>query len=750
MRVLPAAVCAGLVCLFSIPAAVAQQSAGAIWNDLLAKSPPGIDLSLRLIDPHSYREGELIRAEMRLPGSREPTPHPPPEMWQFAGLLLDPPANCGSLASPCLQSMPQGIFVSGNFGFGNGANPSAVSLNIYLPRLRPARYSAAVLVRKLVLSPGAMAIVYGYAGPPQYAVSNPVEFEVIAATEEWVNFAIAASAAKLTAANGNTSEEHEQRRVAAEQLRFLDVPAAWRASLTLLSVEEYTLLEGLEATREPRRVCELMQAAVPAPSQVVSSYYLSALAQICTRATLRPAPPYPKLRPGEKPPEPSAEQLQYISRHREYEQRATGRAAASLAASLVRKQGDAKAIALQALLEHVRQIRENEPGQPFPAWLPVVKEEFAKSFAGIEGWRQRQLISLYAGTLRSPDVIPLLESVLDAWRPGDYYEASHEALQSLYAIDPARAQARIASELAKERTWLDSPQLELLPASAARISDDTLIEAMAAAQRAGGWNMPLRMTALAKYASREALPRIKAIYESQQDLCQPELMAYFVRVDPSYADQVFHSHPWDIRVAAPRCTMQYFERTPQIAMGPALEQYLAAYLMQGEVPLKRSAAQSLGRFGSPAAIGPLWDAFRYFHDYWKGKQAELDQNREGVLLEVELRNAIARGRHWLATEADLRTIESLCISERCVGETRQDLAAWQRPLRIEVYAEFGGIGAHVAQYNGITSMDALEEKLGQFPKETQFLLTAGGDGAGETDARIREYAAAHGLTLALH
>jgi len=442
--------------------------------------------------------------------------------------------------------------------------------------------------------------------------------------------------------------------------------------------------------------------------------------------------------------------LQYWSRHREYEQRVTGEAAASLAANLGRKQGDAKAIALQALLENARQIRENEPGRPFPPWVPVVKEEFARSFAKIEGWRRRQLLSLYASTLRTPDVIPLLESVLDAWKPGDYYEASREALQSLYAIDPARAQARIVAELAKERTWLDAPQLELLPVSVARFTDDTLIEALAAAQRGAGWNIPLRMMALAKYASRDALPRIQAIYESQGDRCQPELMAYFVRFDPVYADRVFHSHAWNIHVEPPKCTLEYFERTPQVAMGPPLERYMAAYLMQGQVPLKRTAAQSLGRFGSPAAVGPLWDAFRYFHDYWKGKPEELDRNGAGVPLEVDLRNAIARGTHWLATEADLRTIESLCISQRCLDETRQDLLAWQRPLKIEVDGEFGGIRAAVAQYYGITSIDALEEKLGQFPKETQFLFAARGADADAAAARIREYAAAHGLIFVSH
>ncbi len=147
-------------------------------------------------------------------------------------------------------------------------------------------------------------------------------------------------------------------------------------------------------------------------------------------------------------------------------------------------------------------------------------------------------------------------------------------------------------------------------------------------------------------------------------------------------------------------------------MGPVLERYMAAYLMHGDVLLKKTAAQSLGRFGSPAATGPLWDAFRYFHDYWKGKQAELAQNGEGVFLEVELRNAIARGRHWLATETDLRTIESLCVSERCLYETQQDLRAWQRPLRIEVSGQSGGIRGQVAQYYGIESMEGAGAEAG--------------------------------------
>jgi hypothetical protein len=623
-----------------------------------------------------------------------------------------------------------------------------VYLNNYLPRLRPGRYRAAALVRQqLLTNRGPMSATYGYADPSRLCVSNAVEIEVAAATDTWVKSTIASSAAILKGPPANDRETYEKRRAAAEQLRSLDVPAAWSASLASLPAEENTLLKGFAATRQPARVCELMQAAIPAPAQAVSSYFLYAIAQVCARANLPAAPPYVPPPPGKKPSEPTAGQMEYGRRRQEYEQGLIEKATTSLAANLTQKQGDAKAAAFQTLVERVQQIRANQRGKPLPAWLPAVTEEFTKSYAKLGGWPQRHLLGLYASTLPSPAIVPLLELALDTWKPGDYYEAPREALQNLYAIDPARARTRIVAELAKERTWLDSAQLELLPANAVQITDNALIDALAAAQRSGGWDPQLRMTALARYASPKALRRIVAIYESQQDPCQPELMAYFVRVDPAYAGRVFHSHPWDMHVAPPRCTAQYFERTPKIAMGPVLEQYMTAYLMHSDVLLKRTAAQSLGRFGSPAAVGPLWDALRYFHDYWKGKTAELARNNEGAFLEVELRNAIARGRAWLASEADLRTIESLCVSERCLYETQQDLRAWQRPLRIEIGSEPGGIRAQVAQYYGIGSMEALEEKIGQFPKGTQFVLRVFGGNADGAASRIRKNAAAHGLTV---
>jgi hypothetical protein len=200
-----------------------------------------------------------------------------------------------------------------------------------------------------------------------------------------------------------------------------------------------------------------------------------------------------------------------------------------------------------------------------------------------------------------------------------------------------------------------------------------------------------------------------------------------------------------MHAAPPRGTLQIFNRTAPLAMNAALERYIGAYLMHEDVFLKSTAAKTLARYGSPAALPGLWAAFRYFHDYWKGKGPELEKLGQGVGLEVDLRDAIARGRGWLANETDLRLIESLCTSGRCIQETRQDLEAWKPPMRIDVYPQASGINGKVGQYYALDTVAALEAKLAQFPRGAHFVLYGP---PGKLSADIIRFGAEKGLTIA--
>ena len=735
------------------------QGGGSPWSDLRAKNPPGLSVTLRLVNPHAFRQGELIAAELNLPDHPPMQAPPLAEQWQFTGIVLDPPADCGTVAKPCVLTDPGGVGPGGLDGSGlfSPSDRRSLALNSYLPPLPTGRYHAAALARKLVLVNRERAsATYVYADPPQYGVSDAVEFEIVPATADWVRQTIARSVA---AVNGSG---YEAQHDAAQQLGFLNDPTAWTASLNLLPKEENVLLAGLARGRPATRVCDLMQGRVSAPAQSVSSSYLYRLTEICARANLPPAPPIPssgtvrpvlvgqistRPRAASAPVAPPNPELQaWFGKWRAYTQDLMNKTTAALAGSLANKQPRAKWDGFATLLQHIGQVRNNRAPEPDPAWIPLLTTEFVRSFPMVEVPRQQYLLDLYASTLDSPELSPLLENVLDNWKPGDYYEAAHSAIRALQRIDPARARARVLAELVKERTWLDVASLETVPASAVPPMDDALIESLVLAQRPGGWNPQLSMAAIALYATPKALPRMRSIYESQQERCQPELLAYFVRVDPAYAERVFHSHAWDMHTPPPPCTLQYFHRIPPLAMNPALEQYLAAYLMHSDVYIKSTAAQVLARYGTVSALPRLWETYRYFHDYWNGKGEELRQNGQGVGLEVDLRNAIARGRGWLATETDLRLIESLCISDRCVQETRQDLEYLKPPLPLEIVTQPFGMTGRVAQYYAFESVAAMEAKLAQYPRGTRFVLSAPGPSA-KTAAEILRFATEKGLVV---
>src|ERR1035438_6732401 len=253
------------------------------------------------------------------------------------------------------------------------------------------------------------------------------------------------------------------------------------------------------------------------------------------------------------------------------------------------------------------------------------------------------------------------------------------------------------------------------------------------------------MALLARYGDAQALPRAQAVFESQAGECQPELLAYFLRVDAAYADGILHRQPWDMHAPAPACAMRYFAVTARLYMSPELEKFMAAYLMHGDVQVKMMDAEWLGRYGTAPAEAALWDTLRYFHDYWKDRRALLKENVEGEYLEVALRNAIARGAGWRATEADLRLIASLCISERCQYETGADLQNLQAPLEVQIE----GDRSRVAQYYNIESLEMLEKKLAQFPAGASFRLRVPGANRDRVVARLKQFGAGKGLTFQL-
>jgi hypothetical protein len=254
--------------------------------------------------------------------------------------------------------------------------------------------------------------------------------------------------------------------------------------------------------------------------------------------------------------------------------------------------------------------------------------------------------------------------------------------------------------------------------------------------------------AVVRYATAAAAGRIRQIYEQRLPACQPVLVAYFVRADPEYAGSLF-GHRWDMLQNPPPCTISIFRTTPAFAMGPVLERYLTAYLFHRGVSLKDAAATSLSRYGSAAARDPLWEAFRHFHRYWKGREEALAQNHEGVHFEFTLRRSIAHGRKWVTSKQDLETLAALCITARCREETQRELqAAWQDAVAVRAMGSAASFYGQAAHYSELRSLEELLAKVRQFPAGTRIRIAVGGGQALEWEDRIRRAAQEAGLTVA--
>jgi hypothetical protein len=681
------------------------QSFETSYTSLAAKNPREGVFTLHLTTAPRFHEGERIPVDLEFRA-------PAQSRYTFAGVLLDPAPGCGDLRSPC-YTVDMHTFSKMDpvlsLGFSKGTVHA--ELNGYVPRLKPGRYQAALLARRLVQKGSApLSSTWGYAEPAQYLVSGRIEFTVIPATPAWVRETLAKAVAVLDSPQGNERGAFERRMTAARRLRYLQHPLAWEASIEHLGPEPGSndLLFGLFESPRSAAVCALMQKRVSHPAQYVTSYYLRYLADICLRAR----PDY----------DPKA----WNERVRAERAELMDGAARSLAASLRAKQrGVTKGTAIYALLEYTQSLQNDGGGHPvpLPGWLPELRREAVASYFDLPAYLQAGLVGGgYWRYLRGPEMVGLIKTILAA-KITDYNAEQNwnQALFRLHDIAPAEARQMLLAELRNPDTRIEEATLDLLPPESVPNMDDALIETLAGAQRHPAGNARMAMIMIARYASPRVLKRIKAIFESQQNPCQPELMAYFLRTDPEYADAVFHRHPWDMHGPAP-CAFEYFTRTPKLRMHKVLEKYLSAYLMHEDVRLKQAAAEALGRYGSPAAEEPLWAAFRYFHEYWKDRRNEVAPMSANEMLECSLRNAIARARNWLVREPNLRLIESLCITERCLWETQSDLQQTKAPFCAMVYAnDPSSFRASLAQYT-LTSLADLKAKLAQYPKGTPYEL----------------------------
>jgi hypothetical protein len=114
--------------------------------------------------------------------------------------------------------------------------------------------------------------------------------------------------------------------------------------------------------------------------------------------------------------------------------------------------------------------------------------------------------------------------------PERWHSHTTNLIFHLAKLDPARASRVIVAELHKTETWLRPDMLRSLPASPQSLGDEELIALLA--DRPEHHKVPLWSAAAARFASSEAAPRNREVFEQRLTACQYPVVGYFARTDP--------------------------------------------------------------------------------------------------------------------------------------------------------------------------------------------------------------------------
>ena len=753
-----------VICFFLLSGlAIAQtdfEEALARWSSSAA---PGFSLQLERMGDAVLYEGQLvaIRVLYETPYSQQWDAPPPPVRYQFAGFLLDRPVDgCGTEAQPCLIAGAgidgyDALLRIGSFTL----RPVETDLNTYLPPMPTGSYRAAVIMRRTALRTGGGQIIYVNSDPPAYLVSNAIEFRLEPASEEWVRETIQAARETLQAALSWDSES----QWAARQIAAIDHPEARVAALELFRFpHQREILLGLTRNTPAREACDLMQERLAAPEQPLHLEYATVMGEVCAKAD-HPFPEELSAAPSDDPR--MREWSQAFQAHESQVQREVMAVVAARAAG----GADAEAMRREVLRYGSEVLNNAERSQDVPEFVRQIVLQVVQGLPQSSQSEITSALQAHWPLVREANPEAALRSIIGSHLGPSMYDseghyapswvdARELAIRRFHELNPAVGRMILLDELKQFRPTIHR-LTDLLPREAVPPMDDALLDSFQKEPYERWFSSFL----IAHYLSPRGAERLKQMIGPRWNECHSEWLAYFTRADPAYAERILKRTPWDMHQPVAHCGVHWMYTVSPFGVHRVFEEYLIAHLQHEGVPVKWTAAAALSAYGSANARKPLEEAFRYFHDYWMDRKAELEDlgYREGRLLEQRLRAAIAQGRAWFVDEAALRQLAALCVSDICRTETLEDAAQWeQRPLRIEIRPGAGALESwqpadqygwqgEVAHYRKLDGIEGVKRKLSQFPRGTEFTLQVFGSPSDRQriTAELSQFAGEAGFVL---
>lgn len=705
-----------------VPAVWAQDTFVARWEALRSAQPVGVDL--RIAAPKAtFYLGEAIPLTLSFTATQPRAFVADSRLQDRVGrmnyieeFIADPVA---ATEDP-LRGLPG---ESGGMGGLSGGNailtadkPFTVErlLNEWVRFRAPGTYRLYVLSRRVRQVTGTgqtdQELQMFATSIPVEVASNVLTLEIVAAPPEWVSEQMATAAAVLDSPAGNDRESGRARHRAGLTLRFLNTVESGTALAKRLpevnSVDTFALHSGILDSAHRTELLPVLEQLLLEPGQAISERFLSTLAQLAVLVQSGGVmPPYPDDETARQAWQAESQRrTSLIAEKRD-------RFVSILVRGLSDKDPAARALTRDALLSVA------EASGRRPPWLAGIVESLIADFRALPAWMQLSLLDSRWRLLRDRDILPLLNALYEnpPQPPLGYPSISELVLKRIYELDAKRRRQLILEELRRR----DGPRiggntLMMLP-------DENLPELneVFAAQVARGGPLPAQL--ITRYATGEIVKEVEAGYLAfnaeldRQKLphCSFPLVFYFLKFDPAFGEQelrkAFATGPcYDMGRA--------FESLGPYAMSPALERLAIEHLMSPIVPVKRGAAEVLGKYGSPAAKKPLWETMEYFRSWWKDREDDLRKpvGQEGIFLERALRTALAQAGAWVLDEPELQRLLALCSSGECRAGVEEWIRNAESPKPVETVPFFNEVRIKVAPYTMTAERD-LPAKLAQFP-----------------------------------
>jgi hypothetical protein len=722
-----------------VPAVDADRSLNSIAP--AAQAPAPVTLTLRIAgDRRQFHPGEIIPIELTFESSI-------PGRFVVDGATSDRSgrltidefdlAPLARVTDPMLDYFASyGAFMGGGLrGIGVlGSEPYAVrlDLNDWFRFDSPGTFTLSVRSTRVTDE----AQRTPSSRPPVVPVeSNVVSFEIVPRETRWEEAEFARAVQML----GERSDDHAR---GCRVLMFLGTHAAVDELIRRHDDGEcrYELTAGVFGA--PDRVYALgrLDAGLRAPDQVITSEYLRTLALLAIYVRR------PELRPPQTAETKSHMIDGELAQHPEIVDAEEAKYAAVLASALPSKSARARAVSTQ---EYARFVNLRSSSSTGAVASDNARRQVIASFRDLPTTRQENLLEFDWPAVADADMIPVLRELADGSN-----RLANLALRRLYALSPEEGRARILREIANPKPSASLRTLGILPDTTLPELDETIAQAVEANVTEIG------IALLYRYASPAIAPRMRLRLGDRigRLACQPQThaLAFFLRAAPRDGAALLE------RALVSRdgtgCFRSVLLDTASLQMTPELEATARAHLDDSDPRVVLSAVDTLGRYGSPAAIPSLQAAFERWRRQWAERLnvlrfnlAQRTETSAAVQGMIEMAYVRALGPGALVGGPAIADPHELCITDDCrvmvPGSTTDDQYT---TIVVTGFDNARDLFATLSGYE-FRSLASLERKLAQYRQGTRLRMRiqiANLDHAQATASELAAWAAAHGLELA--